>query len=210
MSVGKLAKQINDKATGSSRFVVAVAGPPASGKSTVANNLCDALAVIDKNANPIVVPMDGFHLDNVTLDKLNLRHRKGTAETFDAEAFVDLVQQIHSKNDVVKIPEFDRTLDKVVDLGKTVTTSNKIVIIEGNYLFLEEGPWKQLSNFFDMSIFLLPKTKLLEERLIDRWLKHGYPQKEAEEKAYANDIPNAKFILANSAYIELTFEEIIL
>lgn len=208
MNVGKLANEINDNATGSPRFIVAIAGPPASGKSTAANNLCSALATINKDMNPIVVPMDGFHLDNATLDSKNLRHKKGAAETFNAEAFVALVQKIHSKSDVVQVPEFDRALDKVVDLGKTVTKSNKIVIIEGNYLFLEEGPWKQLSNFFDMSIFLLPKTKLLKERLISRWLKHGYPQKEAEEKAYANDIPNAKFVLANSAYIDLTFEEI--
>lgn len=209
MKINELANLVIKRAAGSSRFVVAIAGPPASGKSTVAEYLCSAIATKTKNLNPIIVPMDGFHLNNNILDELNLRQYKGAPETFDTTAFISLIEKIHSGEDDVSIPEFDRSLDKVIGNGKSVTSDNKIIIVEGNYLFLEEAPWNRLIGFFDFPIFLLPKTETLEKRLIGRWLDHGFPLENAKTKAYSNDIPNAKFVLANSVYIEHTYEEII-
>lgn len=208
MTINELAELIITSAAGSSRFIVAVAGPPASGKSTIAEKLCTAITTKDKTAFPNIIPMDGFHIDNKILDELNLRSRKGSAETFDADGFIALIEKIYSQDENVCIPEFDRSKDKVVDNGKVITDKNKIIIVEGNYLFLEEAPWNVLMGFFDFPIFILPKTDILEERLIKRWTDEGFSLKDAKTKAYSNDIPNAKSILANSAYVDHTYEEI--
>ncbi|MGB7286808.1 MAG: hypothetical protein WBC71_07745 [Salaquimonas sp.] len=60
---------------------------------------------------------------------------------------------------------------------------------------------------FDLSILLLPVTKTLEERLLDRWVKHEFSVKEAREKANSNDIPNAKYVLANSGEADIVISE---
>ena len=208
MTINELAELIIKSAAGSSRFIVAIAGPPASGKSTIAEKLSTTIAAKDKNSVPNIVPMDGFHLDNKILDDLNLRERKGASQTFDADGFIALIEKIYSEDENIKIPEFNRTKDKVVDNGKMITGENKIVIVEGNYLFLEEAPWNVLMGFFDLPIIILPKTEILEKRLIDRWLEQGFSLENAKTKAYSNDIPNAKSVLANSAYVDHTYEEI--
>ena len=56
------------------RLIVAVAGPPGAGKSTMSDYLLHA---INKggDAPSIVVPMDGFHLDDAILDRRGLLSR---------------------------------------------------------------------------------------------------------------------------------------
>lgn len=208
MKINELAELIIKSAAGSSRFIVAVAGPPASGKSTISKKLCEIIAVKDPKSKPQIVPMDGFHFDNSVLDELDIRDKKGSPESFDITAFNALIENIYSENEIVSIPEFDRNKDQVVSNGKIVTPDNKIIIVEGNYLFLEEAPWNILMGFFDLPIFILPKTQILENRLIERWTDQGFSLEDAKTKAYSNDIPNAKFVLANSAYVDHTYEEI--
>ena len=57
------------------RPLIGIAGPPASGKSTLAHALAE-------QTGGIAVPMDGFHLDNPILEARGLRQRKGAPETF--------------------------------------------------------------------------------------------------------------------------------
>lgn len=207
MKLVELTKQILKKSEGSERFLVAIAGPPASGKSTLAEHLHDSISENQSEKDPIVVPMDGFHFSNERLDRLGLRSRKGAINTFDAEGFVELVHSIRDGAEIF-VPEFDRDRDRTVDLGKQVTRENQIILVEGNYLFIEESPWDQLAKLFDLPIFLLPKTNELEHRLMKRWLDQGFNVEQARDRAYLNDIPNAKYVLANSAFIDLTLEEV--
>ncbi|NCV30733.1 MAG: nucleoside/nucleotide kinase family protein, partial [Rhodobacteraceae bacterium] len=67
------------------RCLIAIAGPPAVGKSTLAECLCEKLNRANKQA--AIVPMDGFHMDNDTLIANALLHRKGAPMTFDVSAF---------------------------------------------------------------------------------------------------------------------------
>ncbi|MFK7902664.1 MAG: uridine kinase, partial [Nitratireductor sp.] len=183
MKLSDLTDLILKKADSHDRLIVAVAGPPASGKSTLAEKLCEAVSLKKPSSNPVLVPMDGFHLDNSILDELGLRDTKGAINTFEADGFVRLIKQIHAQEADVKIPEFDRAEDRVIQTGKTVSAKNEIIIVEGNYLFVEEGPWEDLLQFFDVQIFLLPRTKDIEDRLIKRWLDYGFSLEEAKTKA---------------------------
>jgi pantothenate kinase len=109
---------------GGGRKLVAVAGPPASGKSTFAALLCDTLKREGMLAQ--TVPMDGFHLDNRLLDARGLRARKGAPETFDIQGFVALVQRLKQGGDVV-YPVFDRDRDLAVAGADMVTSACAIV-----------------------------------------------------------------------------------
>ena len=97
----------NNPARFQSPLLVAIAGPPASGKSTLAENLVTSLNRELNAEASVVLPMDGFHLDNVLLDCMDARARKGAPHTFDIDGFTVMLQRVStSKNDVI-VPVFD-------------------------------------------------------------------------------------------------------
>lgn len=195
-SVGELADIVLGKGAGKPRCIVAIAGPPGVGKSTVSSQLHRQLDAAGHSA--AVVPMDGFHLDNETLRAKGLLARKGAPETFDAEGFVALVADLHANNGSVSVPEFDREADRVRSAALTVSPDCKFILVEGNYLLLDTEPWTGLQAHFDVRIMLSATMEELRERLISRWLTHGFQRADAEAKALGNDIPNAAYVLSHS------------
>lgn len=177
------------------RRLVALAGAPASGKSTLAEALAEALG--RAGASVQVVPMDGFHLDNHILEARGLLARKGAPETFDAAGFVHLVARLKAEHDVV-YPLFDRSRDIAVAGAGHVDGTCDTVVVEGNYLLFDEDPWRQLMPLWDMSIRLTTPVPVLRERLVARWLAHGLPPHEAKARAEGNDLENAKRIAAQA------------
>lgn len=188
----------------SGRLIIAVAGPPAAGKSTLAELLVEDLNGPGQS-KAVLVPMDGFHLDNSALDAMGLRHRKGAPQTFDAEGFAALVRQIADRETDIFYPTFDRTQDKTIANSASVSTDTDIVVVEGNYLLLKEQPWASLEPFFDLTIFVKPDVDLLQARLIERWRHYGFEEDAALEKAMGNDIPNAIYVLENSSRADMEF-----
>ena len=180
------------------RRVIAIAGSPASGKSTVAQDLAAQIP------NSAVLPMDGFHLDNAVLDARGLRARKGAPETFDADGFVSLVRSLQTPG-VIPVPTFDRSLDAVVPNGSEIAAECDTVLVEGNYLLLQRDPWDQLRSQWDLSVALDVPLPVLRERLINRWLSHGLTQEEAVKKAEGNDIPNAEIVVQIGLEADLTY-----
>ena len=105
------------------RFMVAISGPPGSGKSTIAGLLVKRLGECAK-----VVPMDGFHLDNHQLKNLDLLHRKGAPETFDALGFLELIKAIRTTENL-SFPVFDRDADQTIRDADNLGPKHKIIII---------------------------------------------------------------------------------
>ena len=150
-----------------------------------------------------LVPMDGFHLDNETLDKRNLLERKGAPETFDIDGFLSLIKELRSKNEI-KVPLFDRSTDKVIKDAQTISKEQDYLVIEGNYLLLDREFWRDLSKYWDYKIFLTVEQAVLKARLIKRWLGENHTYSEAEARVTNNDLINAN--LVNSYKIEPTLE----
>ncbi|MXY33158.1 MAG: nucleoside/nucleotide kinase family protein [Boseongicola sp. SB0664_bin_43] len=172
------------------RRLIAIAGPPGAGKSTLAAALVQVLG-----PTAALVPMDGFHFDNDTLTARGLRNRKGAPETFDLEGLSRLLEQLVHEDEVA-VPAFDRALDKVVGSSTFVRTGHRWVIVEGNYLLLDEPGWRDLSRQWDLSVYLDEPYDVLEERLIHRWLDLGLSLEDSRAWAFGNDIPNARRVAA--------------
>ncbi|WP_313349634.1 nucleoside/nucleotide kinase family protein [Paracoccus sp. (in: a-proteobacteria)] len=181
---------------GPGRRIVAIAGAPGSGKSTLAAQLVAVL----KGA--VLVPMDGFHLDNRLLDPDGLRGRKGAPETFDAEGFVALVERLKAGGEVI-YPVFDRALDMAIAGAGRVRAESRLVVVEGNYLLLDRRPWHKLAGLWDLSVMLDVAMEELERRLTTRW--QGFDCQPAEIAAHLdNDLANAELVLRESLPADLT------
>ena len=192
MTPENLAREITTRGVASERFIVAVAGPPGAGKSTIAEAI---VAAIGTGAR--VVPMDGFHFDNAVLDKLGQRARKGAPETFDALGFFHLMQRLRAGGDAA-IPVFDRDMDLARAGADMVTGADKYLIVEGNYLLLNEAPWCDLAPVFDLTVFIDVPEDELDRRLVNRWRHHGKTPAEARHWIDSNDMPNIRRVTQGS------------
>ncbi len=182
-------------AAGEIRQLIAVAGPPGAGKSTVAALARQALLARGIPAG--LLPMDGFHYDNRILSARGQLHRKGAPETFDLSGFHAMLRRLLVE-ETVAVPEFDRALDKAVAACSLITPDQRIVIVEGNYLLLDEPGWRDLRDLWALTAFLDVPLPTLEARLLHRWTDLGLSRDEAERRAQVNDIPNARQVLRNS------------
>lgn len=198
-----LVPEILARAAGIPRLIVAIAGPPGAGKSTVAATLCAAINAREPVA-AAVVPMDGFHLDNAVLDAQNLRKRKGSPPTFDCAGFEVLLKRLRDINEDIVIPLFDRKLDLARAGAGIVRAGKRILLVEGNYLLLNQPPWDRLAPLFDVTVFLEVDRLDLENRLVQRWLGFGYNVGSAQARALSNDMPNAELVLEESRVADYT------
>lgn len=197
--IASIAAAIFKRAAGAQRFVVAIAGPPGSGKSTLAQRLN---VVLPEDASA-VVPMDGFHFDDVVLDSRGLRPRKGAPETFDYAGFAALLKRIRAGEPEVAIPVFDRSMELSRAGASIIGSGVKFVLVEGNYLLLDEEPWSALSGLFDFSIFVDVPRGELERRLLERWRGHGKSDEDARAWIASNDLPNIERVLARRRRADL-------
>ncbi|ANG64532.1 hypothetical protein A8C75_20030 [Marinobacterium aestuarii] len=183
------------------RTLVALSGAPASGKSTLAQQLTTAINA--QHPCAALVPMDGFHLDNAILQQRGLQSRKGAPETFDASGFLHLIQRLATEPEVF-VPLFDRNRDIAIAGAARIGPEHSILIVEGNYLLLDEQPWSQLRSYWDLSIRLDVPLAILEARLIERWRDQGLAEPAARQRALGNDIPNARRIIQQALPADLT------
>ncbi|MBS0260231.1 MAG: nucleoside triphosphate hydrolase [Proteobacteria bacterium] len=191
-----IAEDVLRRAEGRSRFIVAIAGPPGAGKSTLADALCDALLARGETA--AVLPMDGFHMDNGILEERGLLPRKGAPETFDVRGFLDIVSAVRKGGQEVLVPVFDRSREIAIASARAIAPETRFILAEGNYLLLDEAPWTTRSKSFDLTIFVGPSVDVLEERLRKRWQGYGLDEAAIHAKLFENDLPNGKRVIENA------------
>ena len=177
------------------RYFIALAGPPASGKSTISEKLNEDLNT--KGFPTDILQMDGFHLDDGILNFINLLSRKGSPETFDVMGLKSFLIRLANEPEVI-VPIFDRALELSRSSAVTISNNKKIIIVEGNYLLLNSHPWSELNDYFDSRIMIHCEESVLEKRLIDRWKGFNLTQDQINQKVYENDLPNGVNVNQNS------------
>lgn len=195
----ELVSRIADDARGRGRYVFGLAGQPGSGKSTLAARLAEALGAV-------VVPMDGFHLDNDELDRLGLSKVKGAPGTFDADGFVRLVDRLKHADGPISAPSFDRNADRTIGGAITVDPDDRIVIVEGNYLLLERPPWGALRDLFDLTGYIDVEAHTRVARLVARHVRHGRSPDEAREFVRMSDEANATIVAATRPHADVVID----
>lgn len=196
------------------RTIVFIAAPPGAGKSTLAATL-ERLAGEDPRLPRIqAIGMDGFHFPNAYLDShdatladgrtLPLRAVKGAPETFDVHAFIEKVRETRTAARPVSWPVYSRIEHDVVSEGAVVDAP--VVLVEGNYLLLDEEPWRGLAELADFTVFLDVDLALLHERLVARKVRGGMGRDEAEAFFEASDGRNVERVRRGSAAADVRLQ----
>lgn len=191
---------------------IGIAGGPGAGKSTVAAEVASRVSTLGVEA--IVLPMDGYHYSRAELcaldppDASKLMPLRGAPETFDAAKFVDDIVAAKASGKA-SWPTYSRELSDPVQDAIQLEKRHKVVLVEGNYLFLPEERWRRLldDDIFDEKWFVSPRGGIQEqrERLIRRHLETWTDAKTeywgaasdregAAKRTDFNDVPNAHLV----------------
>nr|WP_203615817.1 nucleoside/nucleotide kinase family protein [Streptomyces sp. SID13726] len=192
MTFDDLVTRARSLAAPDGRAVLGLAGSPGAGKTTLAERLVRAL---NGPGEPWVahVPMDGFHLADVELDRLGLRDRKGAPETFDAAGYAALLKRLREEtDDVVYAPGFERVLEQPVAGAVPVLPTARLVVTEGNYLLL----WPRVRSQLDEVWFCAPDEDERLRRLIARHEEFGKSHEDAVAWVLRSDQANAELVAA--------------
>ena len=170
----------------SGRAIVLVAGPPASGKTV----LCEVWRMLaeQEGVSLASLSMDGFHFPNAYLSERGLLERKGSPETFNVRSLTIALAQIHAGT-AATWPIYDRNTHEPVAEGIRIT-DQRVVVAEGNYFLLAEPDWSVLRRYASTTVRLDVGRACLRDRLLQRHVRGGSTQAEAERKYAASDLHN--------------------
>jgi pantothenate kinase len=192
-----LASRARALAAAPGRALLGVAGAPGAGKSSLAATLAGVVP------GSVVVPMDGFHRTTADLARLGWVAERGTPRTFDADAFVALLRRLRA-GEAARAPAFDRSCEEPVADAIDVPAEARLVIVEGNYLLLETGPWDEIKALLDEIWYVEIPEDLRLERLVARHVRFGRTASAARARVTTgSDAANARLVEASRSRADL-------
>jgi pantothenate kinase len=190
----RLAEHAARLASGGGRVILALAGAPGSGKSTLAEDLAARLNA-GGGQMAMVLPMDGYHYDDLHLVPAGLRPRKGAPQTFDVGGLVHTLSRLRARDEPeVAVPVFDRTIEIARAGARLIPAEVPVIVVEGNWLLLDQTPWQRLRPLFDLTVMVDVPETVLRARLRARWEGLGLSEAEVIAKLDENDLPNGRLV----------------
>jgi pantothenate kinase len=181
------------------RRIVAIAGPPASGKSTLAATLHERLNE-GAPGTCALLPMDGFHYDDEVLIPRGWRPRKGAPHTFDVGGYAAALRRLRANQEPsVAVPRFDRSIEIARAGAIVIEQPIPLIVTEGNYLLLDDPPWPDLRSSFDRTVLVVTDMQTLTDRNRQRWVDIEMDEAGIRAKLDLNDMPNARLVVERSA-----------
>ena len=184
-----------------SRLFVMLAAPPACGKTTLSKFLSHLSYVTPGMSHISVIGMDGFHrymsylTTHTTMrdgEEIPMVNVKGSPVTFDLPRLTQFVREV-AEGTRNTWPDYDRMKKDPVE--DAITIDKDIVLLEGNYLLMQEPGWEDLASYADTTIKITAEPAFLRERLIKRKHATGTPMEESVAFVDYSDMVNVKTCL---------------
>ncbi|GAB4533154.1 MAG: nucleoside triphosphate hydrolase [Anaerolineae bacterium] len=211
-----LASTLLSRCSSLPRFLVAIAGPPGSGKTALATILVAVINAEAGNEVAVSIGLDGWHYPNAYLSshtlerdgkQITLRDIKGAPETFDATAAYRCLLQVR-QGGRISFPVYSRRLHEPVARGGYVDPAHKIVVVEGNYLLLDEEPWRRFRPLFDIRMYISASPDTLIASLERRHRRGGKTPDAIARHIREVDLPNARRVAPGAAYAHILVHKV--
>ncbi|RYC10485.1 nucleoside/nucleotide kinase family protein [Nocardioides zhouii] len=190
--------------SGPARVVLGITGAPGAGKTTLTATLLSALGERLGEDAVAHLPMDGFHLADVQLDRLGRRDRKGAPDTFDVDGYVAALRRLNDEPDrTLYVPGFERNLEQPIAAAIAIPPAARLVITEGNYLLLPTAGWERVRPLLAEVWFVEVDDDVRRERLVSRHEQFGKTPDAARDWVDHTDEPNARLVSATSSTADL-------
>lgn len=189
------------------RVVVAVAGVPGAGKSTLVERMVAVLASCGVSSK--VLPQDGYHFYREQLarfdDPSEAFRRRGAPFTFDGARFVETVKRVRAGEKVLA-PLFDHAKKDPVENDICIDSLAQVIFIEGNYVGLKDEPWAELAALVDELWVIQTAPETVRERIVRRHLAAGIAKthEEAVARADGSDWQNALYVMEHTREADAT------
>lgn len=127
--------------------------------------------------------------------------RRGAAFTFNADSFLELVQELRRpllpESQSLYAPSFDHAVKDPVEGDIEIPPTARIVLFEGNYLSLGQGKWKHAAELMDELWFVDVAFDTARRRLVRRHVQAGIARDEedAHRRVTENDLVNGREIV---------------
>ena len=201
-SLAALVERARGLVPGEGRAVLGLTGAPGAGKSTLALAVLDALG-----SDAAHLPMDGFHLADVQLDRLGIRDRKGAPDTFDVDGYVAALARLRDEpTSTLYAPGFERELEQPVAAAIAVPPAARLVVTEGNYLLLDSGGWERVRPLLAEVWFVEVDDDVRRARLVARHEQFGKSPGAAREWVERSDEANARLVAATRGSADLVVD----
>jgi pantothenate kinase len=201
------------------RFVIAFAGPPGSGKSIIAEQIHWIMerSFFHKKAHSIALPMDGFHYPNSYLEthtrklpdgrEIPLFMVKGQPDTIDVKTLRRYLQMLVARPEHMPWPGYSRFSHDVVPEKHHISGAVNLVLVEGNYLLVNRGPFAGIPDMFDLRVYVeCPAAKIMAN-LMERHIRGGKEIEEAKTWVKRIDLPNARVAEATRPNADVILEK---
>ena len=200
------------------RFLVAIAGPPGSGKSVLAEQFHWLIerGLFHKEAHSVALPMDGFHFPNAHLQnnfrnlpdgtRIPLDCVKGQPDTFDVKALRQHLKMLVGRPEYMEWPGYSRFTHDVVPNKYHIHHSANFVIVEGNYILVDRGPFAGIPDLFDLKIYIDGPGAKIIANLMERHIAGGKTVDQAKDWVKRIDLPNARIAESSKAHADVILE----
>ena len=195
------------------RCLVAIAGLPAGGKSVFTALMVRVLRALMPPCGVSAFGLDGYHYPNAYLAAHrtppgvavagSLRPYKGAHFTFNVLRLAADLRRLRACDAPVALPAYDRTLHEPVEGAIVVWPADRLVLVEGNYLLHRADGWAEVSDLFDLRLFLDLLRGANRERMIARHMRGGRRRDDAVAHFDRTDGPNTALVAATQAAADL-------
>ncbi len=201
-TISELVAVVNQLRASRSRVIIGIVGEPGSGKSTFTDAISHRLG-----CQSATIPMDGFHLSNRQLHRLNRAERKGAPDTFDVAGYVNLLRRLRDPSEeIVYAPDYVRDFEEPIAGSIAVPSEVPVVFTEGNYLLYADHQWDRVAPLLDQAWYLESDADRRIERLIRRHEQFGKSPAAAVMWATGSDEQNARIVRGTRTVADLEID----